>query len=130
MKKIVCIVACALVFSCHAPDQAKDKNKVYLKPNQLTIAKRTDTLVISENTCKGCAYEYATHFDVEDSLGMTKLDRIVTTDNDRSGTVNKDLFLVPVKTGRTSIKLYKYYHQKPTAEDSAQGAVYSIEIKN
>lgn len=133
MKKIVLIIAGVLVFSCHS-HQANDLNKVYLTKNKLNVAKLTDTLVISETTCRGCAYEYATHFDIDDSLGVVKLDRIITTDNNRSGTaggtVNKDLFLVPVKTGSAKIKLYKYYSQKPTASDSAHCIVYSIEIKN
>ena len=128
------IAIATIVLGCHQNDKGKDKNKVYLAKDKLNTARLTDTLVINESTCRGCAYEYSTHFDINDSLGMVKLDRIVTTDNNRSGvvggTVDKDLFLVPVRTGTTRIRLYKYYNQKPTANDSARYTVYSIEIKN
>lgn len=133
MKKSVLILAGAIFFSCHSHDQAKDRNKVYLTKDKLNVAKLTDTLVISESTCRGCAYEYTTHFDIDDSLGLVRLDRIMTTDSnhqDTAGAINKDLFLVPVRTGSTRIKLYKYYSQKPTAGDSAHYAVYPVEIKN
>lgn len=134
MKKILLIVSAIIAFGCNQNDKTKDKNKVYLTKDKLNSAKLTDTLVINESTCRGCAYEYSTRFDINDSLGMVKLDKIVTTDNNRSdivgGTVNKDLFLVPLKTGSTKVKLYKYYNQKPTAEDSTRYTVYSIEIKN
>lgn len=131
MKKISFIVA-VLAFSCNAHDKMKGSNKVYLTKDKLNVAKRTDTLVIHENTCRGCAYEYSTHFDINDSSGIVKLDKIVTTDDNRSdgagGTVNKDLFLIPLKAGSTKIKLYKYYNQKATAIDSAHYTVYSIEV--
>jgi len=134
MKKILLIASAVIVFGCSQNDNTKDKNKVYLTKDKLNVARLTDTLVINENTCRGCAYEYSTHFDINDSMKIVKLDKIVTTDNNRSdvvgGTIEKNLFLVPVKTGSAKIKLYKYYDQKPTANDSAHYTVYSIEIKN
>ena len=134
IRSILLIIAGVIALGCNSGDKTKDKNKIYLSKDKLNIAKLTDTLVINENTCRGCAYEYSTHFDIDDSLKIIKLDKIVTTDNNRSdvagGTVNKDLFLVPVKLGSTKVKLYKYYNQKATAGDSSHYSVYSIEIKN
>lgn len=135
MRKLSLIVFALLIFSCtNSKNKDQDKNKVYLSAGKLNTAKLTDTLVINESTCKGCDSEYSTHFDVSDSLGIVTLERIQTTDNNDSSkeqgaTVKKDLFLVPVKTGKTQIKLYRYYGTRATAQDSMRFTVYNVEIK-
>lgn len=133
MRKLVWSCWLITAFSCNQSKKEDNKNKVVLDSATVTEARLTDTLVIHENTCRGCAYQYSTHFDVSDSLGIVELQRIVTTDNAGSntgGVVDKDLFLVPLKTGRTRIKVYKFYQKEPTATDSAQHKVYEVNITN
>lgn len=133
MRKPVGILLAVIAFSCNSSKQNK-QNKVDVKKGTMNVAKLTDTLIIHESTCRGCTYEYSTHFDVSDSLGMVKLERIVTTDNAgpdvTGGVVEKDLYLLPLKTGRTKIKVYKFYQKEPTATDSAQHTAYDINITN
>ena len=60
-------------------------------------------------------------------------DDVNTTDNNPSGmdggNISKDLILVPVKTGTTIFKLYKFWKQEKTAADSAGFTSYKIEVK-
>ncbi|MBK8311990.1 MAG: hypothetical protein IPL04_14870 [Chitinophagaceae bacterium] len=55
----------------------------------------TDTLVIYESTCRGCAFEGSTNFEISDSLGIIKLYDIITEDNNPSdmdgGSISKTL---------------------------------------
>ena len=46
------------------------------------------------------------------------------------GSISKTLVLVPTKIGTTTFKLYKFWKQERTAEDSARFSSYSIEVKN
>ena len=108
-------------------------NRVALRTDTLNIVKLTDTLVIYESTCRGCAYERSTNFAISDSMDLIKLADIVTTDNSPAdmdgGSVSKDLVLVPQKTGITNMKLYKFWSQERTAKDSARFTTYKIEVK-
>jgi hypothetical protein len=45
------------------------------------------------------------------------------------GSINKDLILVPEKTGITIFKLYKFWTQEKTAADSARFTSYKIEVR-
>ena len=91
-------------------------------------------MVIYESTCRGCAYEGSTNFGISDSLGIVKLDNVITTDNSSpdmaGGSISKDLILVPLKTGTTAFKLYKFWEQVATAKDSARFTTYTVEVKN
>ena len=108
-------------------------NRVALRTDTLNIVKLTDTLVIYESTCRGCAYERSTNFAISDSMDLIKLADIVTTDNSPAdmdgGSISKDLVLVPQKTGITNMKLYKFWSQERTAKDSARFTLYKIEVK-
>lgn len=137
MKKISVLICIALsLFSC--TNNTKDKNEVAdnriaLRTDTLNVVKLTDTLVIYESTCRGCAYERSTNFAISDSLDIIKLADIVTTDNSPAdmdgGSISKDLVLVPQKTGTTNMKLYKFWKQEKTAADSARFTTYKIEVK-
>jgi hypothetical protein len=136
MKKVFpIIIVVILLFSCSNNNkETVTDNKVSLHTDTVNTVKLTDTLVIYESTCRGCAYENSTDFEIKDSLGIVKLLSIVTTDNNtpdmNGGSISKDLVLVPVKTGTTTIKLFKYYRQKTTAADSANFTPYTIQVQN
>jgi hypothetical protein len=122
------------VISCN--NNSKDvvaDNRIALRTDTLNIVKLTDTLVIFESTCRGCAYERSTNFAISDSMNIIKLSDIVTTDNSPAdmdgGSISKDLILVPVKTGITNMKLYKFWSEEKTARDSARFVSYKIEVK-
>lgn len=138
MKKVSFLFfIAAAVFSCtnHTTEQAEEAadNRIALRTDTLNVVKLTDTLVIYESTCRGCAYEKSTNFAISDSMGIIKLADIVTTDNSPAdmdgGSISKDLVLVPQKTGMANIKLYKFWKQEKTAEDSARFITYKIEVK-
>ena len=105
-----------------------------LRADTINVVKLFDTLVINESTCRGCAYEESTHFEIKDSLDIIKLLDIITTDNNPpdmdGGSISKDLILAPVKTGTTSVKLYKFWKRDLKPEDSARFTTYKIEVRN
>ncbi|MBS1759259.1 MAG: hypothetical protein JST23_03965 [Bacteroidetes bacterium] len=139
MKLILPLLVFALVvIACNSneknnPTAQKDK-KVVLHTDTLNVVKLSDTLVIYESTCRGCAFEGSTSFSIDDSLGIVALDKIETIDNNppdmAGGSVSKNLIIVPKKTGTTKFKLYKFYKEQHTAQDSANAVSYSIEVKN
>jgi len=128
---VVCFLSCTN--SNREAGTVKD-NKVSLRTDTLNVVNLSDTLAIYESTCRGCAYEQSTHFDINDSLGIIKLLAITTTDNNSAdmngGSVSKNLILVPTKTGTTTFKLYKFWKDGGTAEDSARFIPYTIEVRN
>lgn len=141
MNKIgLAIVMVSLFASCSNKKKEKlvvetKDNKIALHSDTLNVVKLTDTMVIYESTCRGCAYEQSTHFDISDSMGLVKLYDVVTTDNNppdmAGGNVSKTLVLVPLKTGSTIIKMYKFWEGRAvTAADSSIFTRYAIEVKN
>ena len=138
MKKLLLFPALIAFFlSCtnnkEESDTTKD-TKIALHTDTVNIVKLTDTLVIYESTCRGCAYEQSTHFDISDSLSIVKLFAVHTKDNNSAdingGSISKDLIIVPVKAGTTTVKLYKFLKEEITAEDSAKFIPYTIEVQN
>jgi hypothetical protein len=127
-----------IVFSCtnNTTDDKKEisDNRIALRPDTINVVKLTDTLIIFESTCRGCAYERSTNFSISDSMNIIKLADIITTDNSPAdmdgGSISKDLILVPEKTGTTVIKVYKFWAQEKTAKDSTNFKTYNIEVKN
>lgn len=126
-----------LLFSCidkKNPQPGNNLNRIVLNSDSVNLVKVTDTLLIQEGTCRGCEYEKSTHFAISDSLGIIKLLHVVTTDNSPSntdgGSIQKDLILVPQKTGSTVIKVYKFWEENETAEDSSKFTLYSIKVQN
>jgi hypothetical protein len=136
MKKFIVLFFISIaVISCtnNSKEIVDVDNKISLKPDTINAVKLTDTLVIYESTCRGCAYERSTNFAISDSMNIIKLADIITTDNSPAdmdgGSISKDLLLVPQKTGATIIKLYKFWKQEKAAEDSARFTSYKIEVK-
>ncbi len=130
------IIAAATITSCNndtTPAEEKDK-RISLSSDTVNVVTMRDTMVIYESTCRGCAYEASTSFDIEDTAGVVKLEKIVTTDNNPSdmagGNVSKELVIVPVKTGGTTFKLYKSWKGGFSAEDSARAKTYTVEVTN
>ena len=135
MNKIFFIALISLVFtSCDngTKDIVAD-NRIALRTDTINTVKLTDTLVIYESTCRGCAYERSTDFSISDSMNIIKLFDIITTDNSPAdmdgGSISKDLVLVSLKPGVTIMKLYKFWTQEKTAKDSANFTSYKIEVK-
>lgn len=112
----------------------KNDNKIALHSDTLNVAKLSDTLVIYESTCRGCAFEGSTRFSIADSLGIVALDQVETIDNNSpdmaGGSVSKNLIIIPKKVGTTTFKMYKFYKEPHSAEDSANFVSYTIEVKN
>lgn len=138
MKKLLLFPVAVVFFLSCSNNKKKEpvsKNtRVALYSDIVNVAKLTDTLVIYESTCRGCAYETSTHFSISDSLGIVKLSDVITTDNNSAnvdgGSISKDLILLPLRTGSTTIKLYKFWKAEETAEDSAKFTSYKIEVQN
>jgi hypothetical protein len=134
------IIAAIFFFSCTNSKKEKEgadkiDTKVSLHSDTLNVVKLTDTLVIYESTCRGCAYEQSTHFDISDSMNIIKMIDVITTDNNppgmSGGNVSKDLILVPLKTGTTTIKMYKFWQDRTvSAADSSNFTRYTIEVRN
>lgn len=127
------IGGCAIVFLYLQYSGKLKKEHIVLQQNEINKVTLKDTLWITESTCRGCAYENSTSFDVEDTAGLVKLISIKTTDETSSstdgGSISKTLILIPTAIGTTTIKQYKYYGEQMTAKDSASYKGYSIDIK-
>ncbi|MFM2337086.1 MAG: hypothetical protein RL115_279 [Bacteroidota bacterium] len=135
--KIILALTFIVIYSCNdkVNNNQKKDNRLYLRLDTLNVAKLTDTLVIAESTCRGCAVESSTAFAIKDSLEIIKLHTIETQDDNpvgmSGGNINKLLVLVPVKTGYTTIKMYKFWKGAPSAiNDSFPFTPYKIEVQN
>ncbi len=134
IKIIFFILVSMAVISCNNnPKDVVTDNRIALRTDTINIVKLTDTLVIYESTCRGCAYERSTNFAISDSMNIIRLTDIITTDNSPAdmdgGSINKDLVLVPVKPGTTIMKLFKFWTEEKAAADSARFDSYKIEVK-
>jgi hypothetical protein len=138
MKKILpLLIIVVLLYSCKHKKKTvyKKDNRIYLQVDTINVVKITDTMVINESTCRGCAVEGSTAFAIKDSLQIVKLDGVETHDNNpegmSGGNISKLLVLVPVKAGITNIKMYKFWKGVPSEmNDSLPFTSYKIEVKN
>ena len=138
MKQLIIIVLCTCtLLSCSNREDEKhqtEDNRIALHSDTLNVVKLTDQMVIYESTCRGCAYETSTSFGLSDTLDIVKLSDVITIDNHSpdmaGGNISKELVIVPVKTGATTIKLYKIWSQKSAAKDSLNYTSYKIEVRN
>jgi hypothetical protein len=138
MKKLpVLLVTAIMLASCAGKkkDAEKKDNRIYLQKDIVNVVKLSDTLVITESTCRGCAYESSTAFAIKDSLQIVKLDGVETHDNNpesmSGGNISKLLVLVLIKTGTTNIKMYKFWKGIPSEmNDSVPFTTYKIEVQN
>ena len=136
MKKIILFASiCAAIFCYdYFTNKAAEKNSHYvvLSADKINKVKIGDTLLIAESTCRGCEYEHSTRFDIIDSMAIVKLIRIETTDtnpdNMDGGSIDKDLVLIPVKTGATIIKQYRFYGDDIIKDDSSKYKSYNIQV--
>lgn len=139
MKKTITIAMMVLfIASCNNKKKYKpttEDNRTALRSDTTNVVRMTDTIVIFESTCRGCAYEQSTHFDVLDSLGIIKLQNIITTDNNPSdmdgGSISKQLILVPLKSGTTHIRVDKYWKEPAdTTDNKPVSTFYTIDVRN
>ena len=82
MKNLILVIVSALfILSCTNNKKEKEienDNRIALHTDTLNVVKLADTLVIYESTCRGCAFEGSTSFEISDSLGIIKLYDIIT----------------------------------------------------
>jgi hypothetical protein len=139
MKKLFpLLLAGILLYSCKNKEKTANikDNRIYLHSDTLNVATMKDTMVIYESTCRGCAYEGSTAFVIKDSLNIVKLEGVETHDNNpekmSGGNVSKTLVIVPLKTGSTTIKMYKFWKGVPSemTDSIAPTATYKIEVRN
>jgi hypothetical protein len=137
MKITVLFYLVLFFLSCNNAEEKTDgikDTKISLWPDSLNVVHLKDTLVIYESTCRGCAYESSTHFSVSDSMNIIKMEKVISIDNNSTdmagGSTGKQIVLLPLKTGTTSFKLYKFWKEKPAPKDSLQFKLYTIEVQN
>ena len=151
MKKLIFIPVLFFAFaSCTNSKKEKEvvkatieDNRISLHSDTINVVKLTDTLVIYESTCRGCAYEGSTNFSISDSLGIVKLNNVITTDNSSpdmaGGSISKTLVLIPIKAGLTTVKMYKSYGYARAESDSinsdkaeppGNSTSYQLEVRN
>ncbi|MEP7256342.1 MAG: hypothetical protein ABI666_11250 [Ferruginibacter sp.] len=137
--KTIFLFAFVVVFFIRCNDDKKievlkEDKRIALRTDSINVARLADTLVIYESTCRGCEYEGSTRFDISDSLGIIKLLDVITNDNNSAdtdgGSISKELVLVPLKIGTTTIKQYKFWSEKTASQDSARFKTYTIEVRN
>ena len=129
------IISLLLIASCSNKDkEASASNWISLRADSINTVTLSDTLVIYESICRGCAYEGTVRFGISDSLEMIKLVDVIGSDNNsddmEGGSISQDILLKPVRTGTTTIKLYKILSPDTAKEDSAKFRTYTITIKN
>jgi hypothetical protein len=140
IKQTIALLFSCCLLACHhkekiiVQEDATGNNYVVLRRDTVNVVKVTDTLLIPESTCRGCAYEVSTKFLVTDSLDIVKMDRVITTDNTPpdvdGGNISKDILLTITKPGSTRIHLYKFWREPATADDSALYTPYFIDARN
>jgi hypothetical protein len=138
MKQLLTLILIIIIIvSCNDKKKEVEKkdSRIYLQRDTLNVVKLADTMVINESTCRGCAYESSTAFAIKDSLDVVKLKTVETLDNNSpdmaGGSISKLLILVPVKTGTTNVKMYKFWKGVPSEmNDSLPFTTYKIEVQN
>ena len=136
---ITVLLAIAVLAGCTNNGKEKKSESptdkyIALHTDTVNVVKLSDTLVIYESTCRGCAYEGSTSFDIKDSLDIVKLQSIITTDNNspdmNGGSISKDIVLVPLKPGKTTFKFFKFWEGQKKEQDSSKFTLYTVEVKN
>jgi D-tyrosyl-tRNA(Tyr) deacylase len=140
MKKILPLLLVITLLICCTNNKKKETTpedkKISLRSDTVNVVKLTDTLVIYESTCRGCAYENSTTFAVKDSMDVVKLLSVHTSDNNSpdmdGGSVGKQLIIVPVKAGSTVMKMYKFWQGVPDniTDSIPYKEAYKIEVIN
>lgn len=137
MKILLSIPVLLVSFSaCNDRDKKETKEKdtrIALRADSINTVWLSDTMVIYESICRGCAYEGSTRFNISDSMDIVKLLDVITYDESspdmQGGSVGKELELIALKPGTTSVRLYKLLSEQTAKEDSARFTTYTIEVK-
>lgn len=137
MKILLSIPVLLVSFSaCNDSDKKETKEKdtrIALRADSINTVWLSDTMVIYESICRGCAYEGSTRFNISDSMDIVKLLDVITHDESspdmQGGIVGKELELIALKPGTTSVRLYKLLSEQTAKEDSARFTTYTIEVK-
>lgn len=137
MKTLLSIPVLLVSFSaCNDRDKKETKEKdtrIALRADSINTVWLSDTMVIYESICRGCAYEGSTHFNISDSMDIVKLLNVITRDESspdmQGGSVDKELELIALKPGMTSVRLYKLLSEQTAKEDSTRFTTYTIEVK-
>jgi len=139
-KPIVSLLICCSLFACSnkkkepVKEETTENNYLMLRSDTVNVVKTTDTLLVSESTCRGCAYETSTEFGVTDSMDIVKIEHVYTADNSpadmNGGSISKDIILTIAKPGLTKIRLYKFWKHPETAADSTLFTIYTIDARN
>lgn len=133
------LLAAILLFSFYSCDYFSRKkyvgenlNRIVLRSDTLNSVRLSDTLMIFESVCRGCAYEQSTNFVLFDSLNLVELHHIEThddnPDNMAGGSINKNLIIFPRQTGITRIKVYMFLQNPTSKGDSTNYIFYNIKI--
>ncbi len=139
MKKLFLLPVIAVILFCctnaKKEEVAIKDTKISLRTDTINVVKLSDTLIIYESTCRSCAYETSTAFAIKDSFDIVKLLNIETSDNNspdmNGGSISKKLILVPARTGKTILKMYKFWNGVPSdINDSLPFTPYQIEVRN
>lgn len=138
MRSFLCFMGLViLLIGCNnseKEDVTSKDNRIVLRTDSINIVQLSDTMLIHESICRGCEYEGSVRFEINDSLGVVKLLTVISKDDNpgdmAGGNVGKELVLAPVKTGITTLRLYKLLSYKTAKEDSARVRTYIIEVKN
>src|SRR6478672_10151773 len=81
-KPIVSLLICCSLFACSnkkkepVKEETTENNYLMLRSDTVNVVKTTDTLLVSESTCRGCAYETSTEFGVTDSMDIVKIEHV------------------------------------------------------
>ena len=132
------ILFCATIFlDCSNQQNEKHHskdNKITLRRDTLNVVKITDQMVIYESTCRSCAFETSTRFEISDTLNIVRLGETITTDDNppdmAGGSISKELLIVPIKAGITTIRVYKIWSAQTAANDSINYTSYNIDVRN
>lgn len=139
MKKIFFLFSALIIItSCANNSNTKETiekpdTRISLQADSVTnTVKLSDTLVIFDGTCRGCAVENSTNYAISDSNNIVKLATIKTIDysspDTDGGSVSKEIEITPIKTGKTVMNFYKYYQSE--INDTVFVKKYIINVTN
>lgn len=143
LKLLITLAIAVAICSCNTKTVDNRKQLNSKTENSVQLG---DTLVIFTGECKGC--EFSTSYGFTDSLGIIKKSDYKSSDpcpECDGGSYDVEIEFVPLKTGRTILKMYQHewamsdsiyvpeildYEQKPIIVDSALVATFIIDVKN
>lgn len=143
IRLFITLIVVAVLFSCNTKTV---DNRKQLNAETENIVQLGDTLVIFASACKGCEFE--TTYGFTDSLDIVKETGSKISDDCQEcdgGSYNVEIEFVPLKTGKTVLKMYRHewamsdnvyvaevsdYERKSIIVDSSLVAKFIINVKN